>query len=111
MKRVIVDIVRPGGWAVLNADDELVTQMHRHCEGRTAFFSMNEDNEIIRRMIRRGRIACVYESGWITILRGEWKLRVVEAAEVPLTMEGRAPFMIQNVLAAKIGRASCRERV
>ena len=118
VKRVIVEIVRPTGWAVLNADDALVTEMHRHCEGRTAFFSMNEDNEIIRRAIRRGRIACVCESGWITILRGEWKLRVVEAAEVPLTMEGRAPFMIQNVLAAtlaaylnKVKPAAIKERL
>lgn len=76
VKRVVVDVVRPSGWAILNADDELVVEMREHCAGRTAFFSMNDDNEIIRQSIRRGRISCVCENGWITILRGEWKLRV-----------------------------------
>ncbi len=118
VKRVVVDVVRPSGWAILNADDELVVEMREHCAGRTAFFSMNDDNEIIRQSIRRGRISCVCENGWITILRGEWKLRVAPAAEVPLTMEGRAPFMIQNVLAAtlaaylnKVKPAAIRERL
>ncbi|MHC5027687.1 MAG: cyanophycin synthetase [Planctomycetota bacterium] len=102
VKRVVVDVVRPTGWAVLNADDQYVVPMRDHCAGNVAFFSMNEENAIIQRCIRRGRVSCVYEEGWITILRGEWKLRVAQAVDVPLTIEGRAPFMIQNVLAATL---------
>lgn len=45
-------------------------------------------------------MAAVYENGYITICQGEWKMRVTKAINVPLTFEGKAMFMIQNVLPA-----------
>ena len=52
----------------------------------------------------QGGISAVYENGYITIYRGEWKMRVAQAVNVPLTKGGKASFMIQNVLA---GVLSC----
>ena len=40
------------------------------------------------------------ENGYITICRGEWKMRVIKAVNIPLTYGGKAKFMIQNVLPA-----------
>jgi cyanophycin synthetase len=102
VKRVIVEIVRRQGWAVLNADDEHVARMIDHTPGEVAYFSMDESSPIIRRRMERGKISCVYENDYVTILNGSWKIRVAKAADVPLTMGGRAPFMIQNVLAATL---------
>jgi UDP-N-acetylmuramyl tripeptide synthase len=42
----------------------------------------------------------IYEDGFITIAKGEWKIRVIKAVNVPLTYGGKAAFMIQNVLPA-----------
>ena len=53
-------------------------------------------------MQKVGGISAVYENGYITICRGEWKLRIVKAVNVPLTYGGRATFMIQNILPAVI---------
>jgi UDP-N-acetylmuramyl tripeptide synthase len=36
----------------------------------------------------------------LSILKGDWTLRIEQAVNVPLTMGGRAPFMIANALAA-----------
>ena len=102
VKRVIVEIVRPGGWAVLNADDKHVAAMKDHTPGNVAYFSMDENNSIIRSRMAREKTSCVYENDYITILNGSWKIRIVKAVDVPLTFGGRAPFMIQNVLAASL---------
>ena len=63
---------------------------------------MDENNDIIRSRMAREKTSCVFENDYITILNGSWKIRIVKAADVPLTMGGRAPFMIQNVLAATL---------
>ncbi len=44
-------------------------------------------------------ITAVYENGYVTICRGEWKMRLMKAENIPLTYGGKAKFMIQNVLA------------
>src|SRR5205807_7334605 len=40
--------------------------------------------------------------GFITILKGKWKVRIEKALNIPLTYGGRAEFMVQNVLAATL---------
>ncbi|MEO6346760.1 MAG: cyanophycin synthetase [Aquaticitalea sp.] len=102
VKGVIPETVLPNGYAILNADDDLVYEMRRTVNCNVALFSMDENNPRIRAMQKLGGISAVYENGFITICRGEWKLRVIKAVNVPLTFEGRATFMIQNVLPAVI---------
>jgi cyanophycin synthetase len=100
VKGVIPETVLPDGYAVLNADDELVYAMRRNIECNLALFSMDENNPHIKALQRRGGITAVYENGFVTICRGEWKMRVMRVENIPLTYGGKAKFMIQNVLAA-----------
>ncbi len=102
VKGVIPETVMPGGYAILNADDDRVFEMKSGLqEGvNVALFSMDENNERIQRHMRRGGLSAIYENGFITICKGEWKIRVAKAINVPLTFGGRAAFMIQNVLPA-----------
>ncbi|MEI7910223.1 MAG: Mur ligase family protein [Verrucomicrobiota bacterium] len=100
LKAVVPESVRIGGYAILNADDELVYGMGDKLRCNVALFSMDESNPRIRQHVKEGRISTIYESGYITVCAGEDRLRVVKAVDVPLTMGGRAVFMVQNVLAA-----------
>ena len=100
VKGVVPETVLPDGYAILNADDELVHGMRRALSCNVALFSMDEKNPNIRRHARRGGLYALYENGFITICRGEWKMRITKAVNVPLTFDGRAAFMIQNVLPA-----------
>lgn len=102
VKAVIPETVKPDGYAILNADDDLVYEMRRDIQGSLALFSMDEENARIRALQRRGGITAVYENGYVTICRGVWKMRVMRAEEIPLTYGGRATFMIKNVLAATL---------
>jgi len=102
VKGVIPETVLPDGYAILNADDDLVYDMRKSVNCNVALFSMDENSPRIKAMQKLGGISAVYENGYITICRGEWKLRVIKAVNVPLTYGGRATFMIQNVLPAVI---------
>ena len=100
VKGVIPETVLPEGTAILNADDDLVYAMRKNVECNVALFSLDENNPRIKAMQKRGGLSAVYENGYITICRGEWKMRVIKAVNVPLTYGGKATFMIQNVLPA-----------
>ena len=98
VKAVIPESVHKDGHAILNADDDLVYAMRDGLECKVALFSMDENNPRIQAHAKQGGLSAVWENGYITICKGEWKLRVTKAVNVPLTMGGKATFMIQNVL-------------
>jgi len=102
VKAVIPETVKKEGTAILNADDELAYAMRRNVDCNVALFSLDENNPHIKAIQKRGGLSAIYENGYITLCRGEWKMRIVKAVNVPLTYGGKATFMIQNVLPAVI---------
>jgi cyanophycin synthetase len=100
VKGVIPETVFPDGYAILNADDDLVYEMRKNVKCNVALFSLDENNKRMVRHAESGGLAAVYENGYITICKGDWKMRVTKAVNVPLTFDGKATFMIQNVLPA-----------
>ncbi|MGB3605525.1 Mur ligase family protein, partial [Psychroserpens sp.] len=100
VKGVIPETVLPDGYAILNAEDDLVYDMRRSLNCNVALFSMDENNPRVKALQRLNGITAVYENGYVTICRGEWKMRLMKAEHIPLTYGGKAKFMIQNVLAA-----------
>jgi cyanophycin synthetase len=100
VKAVVAETVRPGGYAILNADDPLVAAMAEKLNCKVAYFSMNPDNPIIIEHSRRNGLAAIYEDGYLAILEGKWTLRIEKALNIPMTMGGKAPFMIANALAS-----------
>ena len=102
VKAVIPETVLPDGYAILNADDDLVYEMRRNINCNLALFSMDENNPRIQALQRIGGITAIYENGYVTLCRGEWKMRLMKAENIPLTYGGKARFMIQNILPAVI---------
>ncbi|MFN7331746.1 MAG: cyanophycin synthetase [Flavobacterium sp.] len=102
VKSVVVRSVKKDGWAILNADDEHCMKIAQDLSCQIAYFSMDENSPKARELSKEGKIVAVYENGFITIKRGEWKIRVERATHIPLTMGGKAKFMIANVLAAAL---------
>ncbi len=100
LKGVVAESVMPKGYVILNADDPLVAAMAEKVTAQVAYFSMNPSNELLVKHTEAGGLAAVYENGYISILKGDWTLRIEKAVNVPITMAGKAPFMIANALAA-----------
>lgn len=102
VKSVVPRAVSSKGYCVLNAEDKLVYEMKELTDGTVVCFSMDENHPNIKRRAERGRISCVYENGYVTILKGKWKVRIEKVQNIPITYGGRAEFMVQNVLAATL---------
>ncbi|MER3633236.1 MAG: cyanophycin synthetase, partial [Blastocatellia bacterium] len=66
VKSVVPRAVGKRGFAVLNAEDELVYQMKELVSGTVVCFSLDENHPNIVRRAERGRISCVYENGYVT---------------------------------------------
>jgi cyanophycin synthetase len=100
VKSVVAKVAQK--YAVLNADDPLVTAMASQVKAQVAYFSLNSDNPIINQHVAQGGVAAIYESGYLSFLKGDQIIRVEQMANVPLTLRGLAPFMIANALAASL---------
>ncbi|MCT7955416.1 cyanophycin synthetase [Laspinema palackyanum] len=106
LKSVLAESVDAKGYAILNAEDPLVVKMAKRVKSQIAYFSMDPENEILQNHVRNGGLAAVYENGYLSIIKGDWTLRIEQAVNVPLTMAGLAPFMIANALAAALAAYS-----
>ncbi len=102
VKSVVVKSVKKDGWAVLNAEDKHCVDIAKDLDCKIAYFSMNEHCDVVVNHCRKGGIAAIYENGYVTIKKGDWKMRVEKVTHIPLTLGGKAKFMIANVLAATL---------
>ncbi len=98
LKAVVPETVFPHGYAVLNADDDLVYAMKSSLKCNIALFSMDENNPRIQEHCKTGGLAAVFENGYVSILKGTWKIRVMNVKEIPLTFDGKATHNIANTL-------------
>lgn len=98
VKAVVPESVLPSGYSILNADNKWAAQMAKGLACKVAYFSMDENNPIIKEHINAGGLAAIYENGYVTISKGTWKIRVEKAINIPLTFGGKATFNIQNIL-------------
>ena len=104
VKRLIVEVVRDNGTAVLNADDPLTLAMSAKAEGRIMYFSRSSTNEAVRAHVQKGGRAAVIEQGvngeMLTIYDGDRHIPVTWTHLIPATFEGKAKFNVDNALAA-----------
>ena len=100
VKAVVPETVYKHGYAILNADDDLVYDMRKGLECNVALFSMDENNPRIKKHCKKGGLASVFENGFVTIMKGTWKIRVQKVTDIPITYGGKAVHNIMNTLPA-----------
>ncbi|MFA7445267.1 MAG: cyanophycin synthetase [Flavobacteriaceae bacterium] len=102
VKKVVVNSIKKDGWAVLNADDEECRKIADTLDCNVAWFSLNEDTPFVKKLARENKTVAVFENGFVTIKKGDWKIRIERVSQIPLTLGGKAKFMIANALAATL---------
>jgi cyanophycin synthetase len=100
VKQVVPETVFPHGYAILNADDDLSYNMGKDLDCHVALFSMDEHNTRIKKHCSKGGLASIYENGYVSIMKGTWKVRVMPVKDIPVTYGGKALHNIANVLPA-----------
>ncbi len=108
VKAVVVEAVPRDGFAVLNADDELVRAMRRRCSGSVIWFSLQPPGTKVRDFIeercRRGGRAIVLEptdkGDMIVIRHGHRSMQLAWTHLLPSTFGGAAKMNVANAMAA-----------
>ena len=100
VKSVLPETVMSQGYAVLNADDDLVYGMKENLDCKIAFFSLHANNARIEDHCSKGGMAAYLENGYLIIRIGNHIVPIEEVSHIPLTFGGKAEFNIANVLAA-----------
>jgi cyanophycin synthetase len=104
VKEVVPQSVLPNGASVLNADNPYTVEMARIARGELIFFSMDEENPVIRDHLReRGKAVVLRPTRhgeMITLIEHRRDTSLLLAEEIPATMEGRIRVNIQNAMAA-----------
>jgi len=100
LKSVVPESVHPSGYAVLNADDARVYSMRNNVRCNVVLFSLESDNPGIKSHQEKGGICVVLKDQFITVLDGD-SVHIIEHVEnIPLSFNGQAGFMIENIMAA-----------
>jgi cyanophycin synthetase len=96
--RTQVDVVLPGGAAVLNGNDPLVIDMAPLCDGEVIFFSANPEAPAISEHLAEDKRAVIVRNGFLVLATGKQEMQLCElAAHVPAAA---GSMQIENILAA-----------
>jgi cyanophycin synthetase len=87
--RTQVDVVLPGGCAVLNADDEVCAGLAELCDGSVLFYTVNADHELLAEH-------CAEEGGRFLVVRDE-RIVLLDHLGETVVMDLRHP-MVERLL-------------
>ena len=99
VKAVVAHSTTKDGYAVLNAEDDLVYALKNDLSCNIALFSMQE-NSRINEHCHLGGLAAYIENDFIVIRKGNGKQFLAKISNIPLTHHGIAICMIKNILPA-----------
>jgi UDP-N-acetylmuramyl tripeptide synthase len=100
IKWVISRAVADSGVLILNADDQLLVGKSREFSGTIVWFSLDENNPVIRKHTEDGGLAFVYGDGELLRIDGDVRASICDAREIPITLGGAAAHNIANALGA-----------
>ncbi|HEY0157253.1 MAG TPA: cyanophycin synthetase [Thermoanaerobaculia bacterium] len=100
VKAVTVERVKPEGYAILNAEDEMMPIIREQADCRIAFFSLDPHNEIFRRHVEDNGLGATVENGWLMLYENGMRIPLCEERNVPISFGGKARFNVANALAA-----------
>jgi cyanophycin synthetase len=100
-KATVIRVVRPGGWAVLNAEDRLVRRYHDAGPGRPWFFALDPEGEGAAFAGGLGAALTTVRDG--RMVATGWRAEPVDLGPVrdmPVTIAGLSRENVANAMAA-----------
>jgi cyanophycin synthetase len=100
VKSLVIEAIKPEGYAVLNADDKMTGYFLRRVKCRTVLFSKGKNNPLILEHSERGERVVYVEEKLILIRDGIKIIPLINIEEIPVTLGGLLECNIENSLAA-----------
>ncbi|HVG24912.1 MAG TPA: cyanophycin synthetase [Thermoanaerobaculia bacterium] len=100
VKAVTVERVKPDGYAILNAEDDMTPVILEQANCKLAYFSLDPNHQRFREHIAADGVGATLENGWLMLYENGIRIALTEVRNVPITFGGKARFNIANALAA-----------
>jgi cyanophycin synthetase len=95
--RAPVDVVRPGGFAVLDAADPAWVRLSEHCKGTVVLYGGSLDDELVRDHLGAGRSALIRLGSQLVWCHGEERAAPLA---LPPGAESKPASLVEPVMAA-----------
>jgi cyanophycin synthetase len=92
--------VRESGTAVLNAEDPRVAALAPSLKSKVLLFAVDPNAPALRAHLEDGGLAITLEGEDITLRGASGKTALANVRDVPITLDGKARFNVENALAA-----------
>jgi cyanophycin synthetase len=99
-KSLVVEAVKPDGYAVINADNKMSNYVMRRVKSKLILFSKNRDNSLLAKHAKSGGITVYIKDGIICISNNKRIVPIIDCNKIPITMGGIVEFNVENSLAA-----------
>lgn len=100
VKSLVVEAVKPEGYAVLNADDAMTPFFLKRINCRAILFSRDCENPLLTEHGEEGGIGVYVRNGYICVKEGAAESVIIGLGEIPITFGGTAACNVENSLAA-----------
>lgn len=104
IKSLVLETVRPGGHALINADDPGIMMLIQRARGEKVLFSIESSNILVRRHLGTGGKAVFVKDGILYAACGTEATAIAQVGEIAVTLGGIATHNLQN---AAIAAAAC----
>lgn len=100
VKSLIVEAVKPNGYAVINAETEMSEYILRRAKSPVILFGRDRHNRLLAEHIKSGGIAVYVREGIMFIQDNNKIIPILISDEIPITMKGIVECNLENSLAA-----------
>ncbi|MGL4849232.1 MAG: cyanophycin synthetase [Clostridium sp.] len=100
VKSLVLEEVKEDGYAVINADDSWSVKILDRVKGKKIFFSKNKESKLLKENILIGGISVFVDEDYISVVNNNRKYDVIKVRDIPITLNGKIEFNIENSLAA-----------
>ena len=102
VKGTVAEATKNTGFAVLNAEDEMVLRIAGALQCKVAYFALQPDNPVLQKHFQAGGAVAYIKDGWLVLGWQEKIESIMKVGCIPVTMGGKYECMLQNCLAASI---------
>ncbi len=99
-KALVVEAIKPDGYAVLNADDEMTDYLMKRVPVNIVLFSKDSENPKIVNHIKNSGMSVYLEDDIIYIHQGKVRRKLIDVNDIPITFNGKLECNLENSLAA-----------
>lgn len=94
--RTQVDVVLPGGAAILNADDPLLAGMAELCDGEVILYTIDAENPRVKTHVEQGGRAVMARDGGLWLTTRDDQIRLCRLADIDIHMHTHNPLAGQG---------------